>query len=196
MRESPIRAPRRATNRLQPLLDAAAKQFAQRGFHGTTTRDITATASMTPGSLYSHFSSKDELVLAVYAEGVRRVLASMDAAIALHRSPWDRLEATVIAHLEAILDQSDYARVMVRVLPQDVASVAGELRELRNQVEARFRTLITKLGPRTNDDRKFFRLLLLGAMNWSPVWFRPDKDHPKEIAKNFLTLLQAGFHRD
>jgi hypothetical protein len=120
----------------------------------------------------------------------------MDAAAVGHRNPWNRLEATVVAHLEAILDQSDYARVMVRVLPQDVVRVAGELRELRNQVEARFRTLITKLGPRTNDDRKFFRLLLLGAMNWSPVWFRPDKDHPKQIAKNFLSLLRAGIHRD
>jgi TetR/AcrR family transcriptional regulator, cholesterol catabolism regulator len=193
--ESPVRAPRRATNRLQPLLDAAARQFAERGFHGTTTRDITATASMTPGSLYSHFSSKDELLLAVYAEGVRRVLASMDAAVSIPRGPWDRLEVTVIAHLEAILDQSDYARVMVRVLPQDVASVAGELRELRNQVEARYRTLIASLGLPTNADRKFLRLLLLGAMNWSPVWFRSDKDHPKQIAKNFLRLLQAGVHR-
>jgi TetR/AcrR family transcriptional regulator, cholesterol catabolism regulator len=134
-------------------------------------------------------------LLAVYAEGVRRVLASMDAAVSIPRGPWDRLEVTVIAHLEAILDQSDYARVMVRVLPQDVASVAGELRELRNQVEARYRTLIASLGLPTNADRKFLRLLLLGAMNWSPVWFRSDKDHPKQIAKNFLRLLQAGVHR-
>jgi hypothetical protein len=120
----------------------------------------------------------------------------MDAAVSIPRGRWDRVEATVIAHLEAILDQSDYARVMVRVLPQDVGSVAGELRELRNQVEARYRTLIASLGLATNADRKFLRLLLLGAMNWSPVWFRPDKDHPKQIARNFLRLLQAGVHRD
>ncbi len=192
----PLRAPRRATSRLQPLLDAAAKQFAERGFHGTTTRDITTSASMTPGSIYSHFSSKDELLLAVYAEGVRRLLASIDAAVALQCSPWDRLEAMVIAHLEAILDQSDYARVMVRVLPQDVPSVSDELRSLRDQVEARYRMFIGKLGLPTNTERKFFRLLLLGALNWSPVWFRPDQDRPEQVARRFLGLLQAQLRRD
>jgi len=151
---------------------------------------------MTPGSLYSHFASKDELLLAVYAEGVRRILAEIDEAVAHHRDPWERLEAAVIAHLETILDQSDYARVMVRVLPHDVPSVADELRGLRDQVEARFRTFTAKLSLSTNAERKFFRLMLLGAMNWSPVWFHPNKERPGEIARQFLSLLHAGLRKE
>ena len=183
--------PRRPTNRSRALLDAAAKQFGRQGFHGTTTRDITAAAAMTSGSIYSQFSSKDALLLAVYSEGVRRVLTRLDLAVKNADKPQTRLEAAVVAHLEAILDQSDYARVMIRVLPEDVPSVAPALRELRDQVEARYRTLIAKLPLPLEVDRKFFRLLLLGAMNWSPVWFDPKKDHTERIAKSFLSLLSV-----
>jgi TetR/AcrR family transcriptional regulator, cholesterol catabolism regulator len=192
MAQLPLRASKRPTNRSQALLDASAKQFAQRGFHGTTTRDITTAAAMTSGSIYSHFSSKDALLLAVYTEGVQRLLAQIDAAVQGADSAWGQLEAAVTAHLEAILDQSDYARVMIRVQPEDVPSVASELRALRNQVETRYRALIAKLELSPDVDRKFLRLLLLGAMNWSPIWFHPGKDSTRRIARNFLSLLPAG----
>jgi AcrR family transcriptional regulator len=196
MAESPVRVARRATSRLRPLLDAAAREFADRGFYGTTTRDITSRVTMTPGSIYSHFASKDELLLAVYTEGVQRLLARLDAAEAAAQTPWEQLEGAVIAHLEAILDQSDYARVMVQVRPQDVPSVSSRLHELREQVEARYRTLVGRLNLPVGVDRKFFRLLLLGAMNWSPVWFRPEKDHARRIGRCFLNIVKAGSYKD
>ena len=57
-------------NRLAGLLDAAATQFAAKGFQGTSIRSIVRAVGMLPGSLYYHFANKDELLFAVYAEGV------------------------------------------------------------------------------------------------------------------------------
>ena len=51
-------------NRRQALLDAAAKLFSTQGFVSTSVRDITAAVGMLPGSMYYHFKSKEELVLA------------------------------------------------------------------------------------------------------------------------------------
>jgi AcrR family transcriptional regulator len=50
------------------LVDAAARLFYERGFTETTTRQITSACGLTPGALYNHFESKEEL-LWVIVEG-------------------------------------------------------------------------------------------------------------------------------
>ncbi|HEY3553889.1 MAG TPA: helix-turn-helix domain-containing protein [Casimicrobiaceae bacterium] len=65
----PARLPR-ADNRLPLLLNEAARLFGERGFHGTTIRDVVRGVDMLPGSLYYHFAAKEDLLAAVYAEGV------------------------------------------------------------------------------------------------------------------------------
>src|SRR5216684_1668811 len=91
--------PIRQDNRRVRLLDAAAKLFSERGFHGTSMRDIAKAVDMLSGSIYYHFDSKDEMLLAVYEEGMRRVAETVDAAVISANQPWDRLEAACAAHL-------------------------------------------------------------------------------------------------
>src|ERR1700752_2149636 len=62
------RAPRQDNRRVQ-LLDAAARLFRERGFHATSMRDIAKAVGMLSGSIYYHFNSKEEMLLAVYEEG-------------------------------------------------------------------------------------------------------------------------------
>jgi AcrR family transcriptional regulator len=180
----------RANNRLKPLLDAGAREFAKHGYSGTTTRAIAAAASMTPGAIYAHFPSKQALLLAVYELGVDRATEAVDEAVRLHPEPWARLEAVVAAHLRTILDQSDYARVMTQVMPEHVEGVAGELRAMRERYEERFRALIPSLQLPTQTDLRLFRLLLLGAINWTPVWYRPEQGNVDDIARAFIAMLR------
>jgi AcrR family transcriptional regulator len=182
----------RSTNRLKPLLDAGAREFANQGYSGTTTRAIAAAASMTPGAIYVHFPSKQALLLAVYGEGVRRATEAVDEAIARPADPWTRLEAAIAAHLRVVLDQSDYARVMTQVRPEHVDGVAGELRIMRERYEERFRALVADLGLPDAIDERLFRLLLLGALNWSPVWYKPGHATVEELAAAFVVMLNPA----
>ena len=43
------------------ILDAAYDLFIEQGFAATSMRDIAGRAGLAPGSLYNHFSSKEEL---------------------------------------------------------------------------------------------------------------------------------------
>lgn len=184
-------ARRRRNNRVEPLLDAAAQLFARRGYSETTVRDVAGAVDMLPGSVYYHFPSKDQLLLAVYREGVNRLTARVDAAVEeAGPDPWRRLEAALSAHLDTVLDQSDYARVLIRVLPDQVPSVAVELAGLRGGYEARFTALIRKLKLRRSVDRTLLRMLLLGAANWAEIWYRPGKKSPSAIAKRFVDMLR------
>jgi AcrR family transcriptional regulator len=185
----------RADNRQAGLLDAAARRFAERGYAGTTMRDIAEGAQMLPGSLYYHFASKEHLLVAVYEAGVRELDDAVAGAAARLSDPWARLEAACTAHLETILRDSDYAQVLIRVLPQDVPPVAARLTDLRSQYEARWHTLLATLPLPPRTDRGAMRLMLLGALNWSRFWFSPDGRHtPAQLARKFVAFLKDSPH--
>lgn len=77
----------------QQILDAARDLFVERGYAGTSVRDIVSTLGITKGSLYYHFASKEELLSALvtpFVDGMRdfvtdaRQAGMVDAAM-LHR---------------------------------------------------------------------------------------------------------------
>lgn len=135
-------------------------------------RDLAQAVGMTPGAVYFHVATKQELLVAVYQEGVDRIIDHLDQALGDELDPAIRLHRAIAAHLEAILDESAYARVVIRVLPEDVPEAMPELKLHRERYEARFRSLISDLRLPSDRDPKLMRLLLIGALNWVPVWYR------------------------
>lgn len=73
----------------------AFELFAERGFAGVNLDDIAARAGVTKGSLYWHYDSKQELVLAACNHYYRDWHAQVQSAIAPHASPSVRLEAAL-----------------------------------------------------------------------------------------------------
>lgn len=187
----PAAAAKRQPNRWSALLDAAAAQFAARGYHATSMRDLAAATTMTPGAIYFHVASKQALLLAVYEEGVQRILDRVEAAVASEREPWARLEKAVAAHLESILDASAYARVVIRILPADAPEIGARLKELRERYESRFRRYFSAITLPRERDAAIVRLSLLGAMNWTPVWYKGGGKSPPAIARELLAPLRA-----
>jgi AcrR family transcriptional regulator len=83
------------------LLRAGLELFAQRGYHGTSIRDIAAAAGVQSATLYGHFASKEELLAELVVRGHeehhrRLVDALMDAG----SDPRDQLRALVTAHVD------------------------------------------------------------------------------------------------
>jgi len=186
------RAPH-ADSRLPKVLDEAARLFCRQGFEGTSVRDIARAVGILPGSLYCHFATKEDLLAAVYVKGVEQISAAVAAAVEPHDDPWERLEAACVAHLEAILRDDDYARVVVRVRPADSAAANTRLIELRDRYEAQFAALIKALPLPRRTDRRVLRLMLLGAMNWAQFWYRPGGSAtPRSLARQFTALIRQG----
>ena len=182
-----------ADSRLPKVLDEAARLFRTRGFEGTSVREIAKAVGMLPGSLYCHFETKEALLVAVYVKGVQQITEAVRSAVADIADPWERLEAACIAHLEAVLQDDDYAQVVVRVRPADVPVAHESLIELRNGYEDLFAGLIKDLPLSRSTDRRVLRLMLVGAMNWSQTWYRPGgRFSPRASARKFIALLRQG----
>lgn len=179
----------RSDNRRQALIDAAAAAFRERGYHAASMREVAGRVGMLAGSMYYHFASKDDLLLAVYAEGVRRISDQVNREIDGIEPPRERLRAALEAHLDALLDGSDYVQVVIRVLPKDAPKVEDRLNTLRNEYENLFRQLIDDLD--MSPDRKhYLRLFLIGACNWTQVWYQPGGEPPRTLARRLLECVE------
>lgn len=190
----PDQGPQRRDNRRPLVLDAAAHYFREQGYAAASMRDIAAEAGMKAGSMYYYFPSKADLLIAVHEEGIRRISDAVADAVAAADGPWVKLRAAMTAHLSVLLDGGDYACVVIRELPADLAGEEGEVRRrlvpLRDAYEARFQKLFDDLPLRAGASKRHLRLMVLGALNWSQTWYRPGGDTPAEIADAFLNLLR------
>lgn len=188
---------RRQTNRRAALMEAAARQFLANGYAATSMRDIAADADMQPGSIYYHFPSKAELLVAVHEEGLRRITDATQAALAAKTdaAPWERLEAACIAHLGVLLEGGDFFQALMRNVPLDTDPSRSHITGLRDRYEAIFTDLLQDLPLPESTDRQDLRLMLLGAMNWSFTWYRPGRAAPAEIARTFIGFLRTALER-
>jgi AcrR family transcriptional regulator len=69
--------------RRRQIMSAALNCFAREGFHRTTMQDIFREAELSPGAVYSYFTSKDELIAAIIVE----VMSFVAEASALFSEP-------------------------------------------------------------------------------------------------------------
>lgn len=186
----------RSNSRNEALLDAAAHLFASQGFKATSVRDIAKAVDMLPGSIYYHFSSKDDLLLAVYEAGVAQISETFEQAILGLEDPWQRLQAGVAALIRAVTQESAYTRVIFKVTPGEVPTYEQQLVAQRDQFEAKFRTLVDALPLADWVNPHLLRLMVLGAGNHTQLWFSPDGEFSAEqISEQFCRFVRDNSER-
>ena len=197
MTDAPIRSadpapPALGDTRREQLLAEAARLFGAKGYERTSMRDIASAFGILPGSLYHHFASKDALFIAVYAAGVAQILDAVSRAVADQHTPWDRLEAACVAHLQTLLLQEGFAAAVIADASAAQLSVRDALVPHRDRYEQMFEALIAALPLRDGVDRHYFKLGLLGALNGSLTWFRPGRETPAAVARHLLDLFRPA----
>ena len=85
------RRERRITARRTQILDAAAKVFAEKGFHRATTREIADAADVSEGTIYNYFASKEDLLIGIMARVGEQQQPDEVFAQALHSDARDAL---------------------------------------------------------------------------------------------------------
>lgn len=61
--------------------DAALELFYERGYKATTMREIALACGLTPGALYNHFTSKEELLGTLLVDIHKRLAEALDTAL-------------------------------------------------------------------------------------------------------------------
>lgn len=166
-----------ADDRRRAIITAAARMFQERGYSGTTVRDLGREVGITSGAIFHHFGTKEEILLRVVENGVHEATLRMRVSETDSSDPAQRLQSMIQAHLDALLGGSPET---LSVLFHERWMLSPEARarliEMRDAYEAIWDRALEDLGPPFDDaaHRKLSRLLLMGSMNWSAQWYRPD----------------------
>ncbi|MFN2218335.1 MAG: TetR/AcrR family transcriptional regulator [Anaerolineae bacterium] len=73
------RRAREKAQRRQEILDAARREFFERGFHSPTVDDVAARAEVSKGTIYLYFESKEEILAHLLLEGLDLLVEQMEA---------------------------------------------------------------------------------------------------------------------
>ena len=158
------------------LIRESARLFRERGYEGTSVRDIAAATGLQSGSWVYHFKTKQDILAAVMEEGLRHSLQRIEAIGGKALAPRRRFHALVRAHLETILAPG---QDFIPVLLYDWRSLAPEARPrvvaLQKRYEAVWDQLIAELRASGDwaEPTRIDRLLMFGALNWIAHWYRP-----------------------
>lgn len=177
----------------RPLVLAAIEAFSERGFHGTTTRDIASRANLSPAAIYSHYSSKAELLYVIMRETHEELLEQMRAVIARNEEPPKRLMSLVKVHVEFHAERHTAARVANHELPALTSNHRGEILGLRREIEELVDETLEEGRARGAFDLQDVRattFFILGVGLGVSRWFRPDgRRTPVELGDLYAELV-------
>jgi AcrR family transcriptional regulator len=185
--------PVRDNGRRELILRTAAALFRQQGFERTSVRDIAEASAMTSGSLFYHFASKEDLLVAIMDEGVRDIMQSVRDGMAGETRLPDRLAAMVRCHLESLLGPKFDA---MNVLLYEWRSLSPPARARVLMARDDYERLWVQPLAEAADlglvdaDTLLVRQTVLGALNWSAQWYRPQgRLDVHELARRMFALL-------
>lgn len=181
------------------ILDAAARLFRERGYGGTSQRDIAAACGMQAGSLYYHFASKEDVLAEVLELGIERPMEALKAALDEldeSASPKERLHVAVRTHLHALFTQGDYTSAHFRIMHVAPMEVQSRSVAVRDEYETMWMTLLKdlkKAGELRGDvDLRIVRLFLIGGVNMTLDWYREGEYTLDQLADQYVDFMMNG----
>jgi AcrR family transcriptional regulator len=182
------------------IVAAASDLFYSDGFGNTTLDAVARQLNVTKPFIYSHFSSKSQLLAEICSHGIRASLDVLNRVLATDDSPTDKLQALVRDFLLAVLRNQKniaiYTRETKHLAPADAEAING----LRREFDGKFHALLRQgadSGEFVVGDAQLASLAIGGIVSWSYVWYRPDgRLPPAEAADRIcdlvLAMVQAG----
>ena len=180
----------------ESILEAAAQIFSEKGFHAASMQDIAEAVRLQKASLYHHVSSKQEILLAILDQTLDLLIERMNKVLSKDLPPDQKLRQAMICYLQILTEHHDLASVLLvehRSLEPDLKA-----RHIprRNRFEALWRDLIEQgqaAGVFIEADAGLAVRTLLGAMNWTITWYRPDGAFSgEEIANRCADMFLGG----
>ena len=182
----------------QQAIRSAAAVFAEKGFHGASTKDIAERMGIKQGSLYYYFKSKEEALGEVCLWGIEDYVERMQT-IAASDQPFEaKLMATITSHLTSYRERNEALKVHNDERLYLPADMRAHLKELgsgyRQQLEKIFEEGAEQGVLRDSIDCHFAAQAVIGMCNgWGDIIVRdPDLDL-FDLIQKCTDLVLNGF---
>jgi AcrR family transcriptional regulator len=165
------------------IIDAAEKLFAEKGYEGTSVRDIAHEAAVNIAMISYYFGSKEKLMHAIVLKGTR---ISRDKLHAIARdaslSGIEKMNVVIDDYVDRMLRKQDFHKIIMREQLEDkVSSGATMIYEMKKQNWALIKQLIHE-GQQKGEFRKHIdHALMLSTLVGTCSHFLQNQQFYKEI---------------
>jgi AcrR family transcriptional regulator len=178
------------------ILDAATELFSEKGYHGTSMREVAASVGIRAASLYNHYPGKEDLLVRIAAGVMEELLAGGRVAIAAHDDPPERLRALIVWHVTYHAEQ----RLRARIADEQLHAIAPERRgavlAVRDAYTALFKGILEDGRDRCGWHVPSVAVLTFGIggmCTFVDAWYREDGPlGAGEIAEMYADFVLAG----
>ena len=177
------------------LLKVAAECFNNKGFSGTSLKDVARKLSITDAALYYYVKNKEELVNLCYRRAVKLAEEALERAILEGDTPLEKIQLYIRYQIEKLCGEEGPVAILSEIpalkpkhrdwVLQHSRAINGGITEL---IEAGVEDgSINCTNPIATSDA------ILGAVNWIPKWYKPDSSLDQdEIADSFIEIFTLG----
>lgn len=158
------------------LLREAAASFNRRGYHGTSLAEIAKKLGVTKAALYTYVPSKEELLYYCHDSAMDTAIESLNKARASNGNGREKMSATLLNYLEMMLGEEGGYVVLLEENAMNPAHVRAIVKR-RDQFEQGLRELVDEGiadGSIVRCNPKLAVFMVMGALNWSRKWYRPN----------------------
>jgi AcrR family transcriptional regulator len=187
---------RAVRKRRKAAIDAAARIFAERGYHGASTQDIANLLGIRQASLYYYFPSKEAALEEVCALGTAGFIETAEVIADSEASAEERLRRLLEAQITPLQDRPDYVLTFLnerKWLPRESRRRIGRLsRRLEAIFERIVRDGMSNGEFRRDLDPRLTVLGLLGMMIAVAAWHDQEAAPLDRIAEALSALVLDG----
>jgi AcrR family transcriptional regulator len=134
-------------DRRDELLTAAARLFAQRGYHSVGVDDVGAAVGIAGPSIYHHFTTKLDLIVAVITQGAEQLVDGTARALAGTHDDSQALDALLDAYVSFSFTHGDLMDVLITEVPHLPEPHRTTFRERQRHYLDQWRDVLSRLHP-------------------------------------------------
>ena len=176
------------------MLRAAAKCFNEKGYSGSSLKDVAQVLGLTDAALYYYVKNKEELVYLCYLRAGDVGREAMDRASADGSNGLDTVKRYLRYHLEAMTGERGPIAIMSEI-PSLKPEHRERILEISRHHSTRFESLLEKGiedGSIAPCDVRMTGNAIMGSLNWVPKWFHGDAAIAAKVVTEFPEILSAS----
>lgn len=179
------------------MLRAAADCFNQKGYSGTSLKDVANRLGLTDPALYYYVRSKEELVYLCYLRAAEVGREAMQLAIDSGQDGLDKVLRYLRNHVDFMVGERGPIAIMSEV-PSLNSEHRKEVLKLSRKHSAAFEALLEEGiadGSIAPCNVRMTGNAIMGAVNWIPKWYHGDSAVAEQIIEEFPRILASGLRK-
>ena len=180
------------------MLKAAAHCFNQKGYSGTSLKDVADILGLTDAALYYYVRSKEELVYLCYMRAADVGREAMQRAVNEGQSGFEQVQLYIRYHIESIVGERGPLAIMSEI-PSLQPAHRDEVLKVSRSHSSNFEAILEggiEDGSIESCDVRMTGNAIMGSINWIPKWFHGDAGVAERILDEFPAILSAGLRSD